>query len=114
MAVDKRLTIRKRAKIRREDHLREVLMNLFEKMELNPVLTHGALEYGKEIVCTEKNHFGMLEWIGAGVKVGKIRGGTSGSSSLQTVFNQVQEVFQHPYKDPVTKQKNGCVANSQR
>jgi len=80
-------------------------MNLFDKMDLSPVLTHGALEHGKDTVCTEKNRFGILEWIGAVVKVGKIMGGTSGSSSLQTVFNQLQEVLQHPYKNPMTKQK---------
>jgi hypothetical protein len=86
------------ARITREDLLREILMNLFEKMGLEPVLTHGPLEQGKDIVCRERNSFGVSEFIGAVVKVGKITGSTSGPASLQTVINQVQEAFVHPYK----------------
>ena len=33
----------------REDHLREMLVILFDKMGVEPVLTHGPFEYGKDI-----------------------------------------------------------------
>src|SRR6266478_8836361 len=96
--------IQELARISREDLLREILMNLFEKMTLEPVLTHGPLEQGKDIVCKEGNSFDITEWIAAVVKVGKITGTTSGPASLQTVINQVQEAFAHPYKPASAKE----------
>ena len=80
-------------------------MNLLEEMGLKPFLTHGILESGKDIVCKETNEFGMTEWIGLVVKLGKITGSTSGSSSIQTIWNQVQEAFLHPFLDSETKSK---------
>lgn len=92
------------ARITREENLREILMGLFEKMQLEPELTHGPLEQGKDIVCHEENCFGLSEWISAVVKVGRITGTTSGPASLQTVINQVQESFVHPYKPQTGKE----------
>jgi hypothetical protein len=100
-AKQKRLT-----KISQESNLRELLVKLFERMGSNPILTHGGLELGKDIVCKETNMAGATEWVGCVVKVGKISGATSGNASLQTIANQAQEVFAHPYADTVTKQKH--------
>ena len=97
-------TIEQVRRISREDQLREVLLNLFERMKLEPILSHGPLESGKDVICRERNRFGVHEWAAAVVKVGKITGTTSGSASLQTIMNQVQESFLHPYDHTVLKQ----------
>lgn len=89
-----------------EANLREMLMTLFVKMGLDPILTHGADEHGRDIVCRETtNVLKVSEWIGCVVKLGPITGGTSGSGSLQTIANQVSEAFIHSYVDLKTKQK---------
>lgn len=101
MTSDKNETLRR---IGHEDKFREdVLMPLLGKMGLTPVHTHGSDERGKDIVCKESNEFRIIEWVAIVAKVGKITGSTSGSSSFQTVLNQVKEAFSYPYKDPTTK-----------
>src|SRR5437899_2070401 len=104
--MDNTAKLNRLRKISQEANLRELLMNLFERMTWDPVLTHGTNERGKDIVCKEtKNVLHVTEWIGCVVKQGKITGATSGNSSIQTIVNQVQEAFIHPYTDTGTKQK---------
>ena len=87
-------------KIPQEANLREILMNLLERMGLDPVLTHGSVEHGKDIVCTEEDSvLKCPEWVAVVVKLGRVTGSTSGHGSLQTVINQVQEAFIHPFHD---------------
>lgn len=91
-------------RIPNEAKFREViLMTLFDKMGLSPNHTHGPEEKGKDIVCKEENSLKMVEHIAVVAKVGKITGSTSGVAGFQTVFNQIQEAFNYPYKDPKTK-----------
>ncbi len=104
MEIEEKLEIVKQ--ISHEDKFREtVLMPLFDKMGLSPVHTHGSDERGKDIVCKEENSFSLAEWIAIVAKVGKITGSTTMPTGFQTVFNQVQEAFSFPYKDPRTKKE---------
>lgn len=103
--MDKNDKAQRLRKISQEANLREVLMNLFDRMGLQPVLTHGSIEHGKDIVCCETNAFSVTEWSAFVVKRGKITGATSGSASLQTILNQVSEAFIHPYADAKSARK---------
>lgn len=104
--------------IQREDWFREeLLFPLLSKMDLNPILTHGIMEKGKDLVCSELEKFDAKEWIAIVAKIGNITGTTSGPQGYETILNQIHECFRLPYSDetqrePVNMNKVFVITNA--
>jgi len=77
-----------------EKDLHKHLKSLLNKMDPSAIveITHGPEEYGKDIVMVREDKFGKTT-IGIVVKVGDIRGKTSGE--VDKIKSQVEQAFAH-------------------
>jgi hypothetical protein len=84
-----------------EDDLRKTLAKLLAKMGKKGVqITHGAQEYGKDLVFYEPDSFGSDSLIACVVKNGKITGSADSVDSARNVLIQVEQALDTPYINP--------------
>lgn len=80
-----------------ETELHENLKYLFQKMDPNCIVevTHGASEYGKDLVLVRNDNFGQTV-TAVVVKVGDIRAKTLGK--VDEIKSQIDQAVKHPVK----------------
>jgi hypothetical protein len=85
-----------------EDRLtKEIIVPLLSEMGFEGMrIEHGAAERGKDLLFWRQDPFGGKEWYACQVKGPRLTGSASGSDSLRTVVNQLQEATDTPFCDP--------------
>ncbi len=84
-----------------EDDLRQALAKLLTKMGKKGVqITHGAQEYGKDLIFYEPDSFGSDSLIACVVKNGKITGSADSVNSARNVLIQVEQALDTPHINP--------------
>ncbi|MFC2003213.1 TSCPD domain-containing protein [Chloroflexota bacterium] len=83
-----------------EDELRrQVVTPLFEAMKFIVYDTHGALEFGKDLVIYNRDSTGEIVYSAVQIKIKAIHGRAASSGNIRTVINQCENAFEIPFID---------------
>lgn len=83
-----------------------LLLPLFERLGYLTVHNHGVSEFGKDIVISKTNDFGIREYTGLVVKKGNVNvGAKKETAGLYDIARQVSEAFNIKYLDEVEKKE---------
>lgn len=83
-----------------EDELRkQIVIPLFQAMKFTVYETHGALEFGKDLVIYNRDSTGEIVYSAVQIKAKDIHGRVASSGNIRTVINQCETAFEIPFID---------------
>lgn len=83
-----------------EDELRtEVVIPLFRAMQFTVHETHGALEFGKDLIAHSRDNTGETVYSAVQIKTKDIHGTLSSRGNVRTIIQQCESAFQIPFVD---------------
>lgn len=75
---------------------KELVEPILRKLNFESVrYTHGTKEYGKDFICSERDKFGELNFIGIQVKAGNVSGKVN--SNIDELIGQFDDAFSMPF-----------------
>ena len=84
----------------KEDELRtQTVIPLFNSMNFTVYDTHGALEFGKDLILYNRESTGEVTYSAVQIKTKDILGTTTSSSSIRTIIHQCESAFEIPFID---------------
>ena len=84
----------------KEDELRtQIVIPLFQTMKYFIHETHGALEFGKDIVIYNRDSTGETAYSAIQTKIQNIQGKMETSGNIRTIIHQCESAFEIPFID---------------
>lgn len=83
-----------------ENDLRnQIVIPLFKAMNFTVYETHGALEFGKDLVLYNRDNTGAIVYSAVQIKVKDIHGKTASSGNIRSIIHQCETAFEVPFID---------------
>lgn len=82
-----------------DDLRRQIVIPLFQAMKFTVYETHGALEFGKDLVVYNRDNTGEITYSAVQIKTRDIHGRAASSGNIRAIINQCEAAFDVPFID---------------